>query len=112
MTSSKGLSSASRKPLHLCGLCEVVVGHLREQVVHYMGADVVVNLVEDAVVTVNGGQAPPEVAPLLHRCAQQLKYLRLDPVSCSLSTQEVCQCGMIAQTAGMANCDEDAHIIH
>ena len=65
MTSSKGLSSASRKPLHLCGLCKVVVRHLREQVVHYMGANVMVNLVEDAVVTVDGGQPPPEIAPLL-----------------------------------------------
>lgn len=51
---------------HLGGLCEVVVGHLREEVVHDVGADVVVDLVEDAVVPVNGRQPPAEVAPLLH----------------------------------------------
>lgn len=39
--------------------------HLGEQVVHHVGADVVVDLVEDAVVAVNGGQAAAEVAPLL-----------------------------------------------
>ena len=42
------------------------MGHLREEVVHDVGADVVVDLVEDAVVPVNGRQPPAEVAPLLH----------------------------------------------
>ncbi len=50
---------------HLSGICEVVVRHLREQVVHNVGADVVVDLVEDSVIPVNGGQSSPEVAPLL-----------------------------------------------
>lgn len=39
--------------------------NLGEQVVHDVGADVVVNLVEDAVVAVNRGQAAPQVGPLL-----------------------------------------------
>ena len=51
---------------YLSGLCKIVVGHLGEQVVHNVGADVVVDLVEDAIVPVDGGQASPEVAPLLH----------------------------------------------
>ena len=42
------------------------MGHLWEEVVHDVGADVVVDLVEDAVVSVNGRQPPAEVAPLLH----------------------------------------------
>ena len=54
-----------RRWVHLCGLCEVVVRHLGEQMVHYVGPNVVVDLVEDAVVPVDGGQASPEVAPLL-----------------------------------------------
>lgn len=41
--------------------------HLREEVVQHMSADVVMDLVEDAVVPVNGGQATPQVAPLLHK---------------------------------------------
>ena len=45
------------------------MGHLGEQVVHNVGADVVVDLVEDAVVPVDGRQATPEVAPLLHACS-------------------------------------------
>ena len=77
MTSSNGLGSAGTKPPHLRGLCEVVVGHLWEQVVHNMGADVMVDLVEDAIVPVNGGQSTPEVAPLLHQCVQGLSHLRL-----------------------------------
>jgi hypothetical protein len=43
----------------------MVVGDLGEQVVHHVGANVVVDLVEDAVVAVNGGQAAAQVAPLL-----------------------------------------------
>ncbi len=39
--------------------------HLGEEVVHHVRANVVVDLVEDAVVAVNGGQAAAEVAPLL-----------------------------------------------
>lgn len=38
--------------------------HLGEQVVHHVCADVVLDLVEDAVVAVNGGQAAAEVRPL------------------------------------------------
>lgn len=40
--------------------------HLREEVVQHMSADIVMNFVEDTVVSVNGGQAAPQVAPLLH----------------------------------------------
>ena len=39
--------------------------HLGKEVVHHVGANVVVDLVEDAVVAVNGGQAAAEVRPLL-----------------------------------------------
>lgn len=39
--------------------------HLGEQVVNHMGANVMVDLVEDAEVPVQGGQAPAQVAPLL-----------------------------------------------
>mmetsp|Transcript_23241 Transcript_23241/g.55893 ORF Transcript_23241/g.55893 Transcript_23241/m.55893 type:complete len:275 (-) Transcript_23241:603-1427(-) len=45
-------------------LAEVVVGDLREQVVHDVGPNVVVHLVEDAVVPVGRAQTPPQVAPL------------------------------------------------
>jgi hypothetical protein len=38
---------------------------LPHQVVHHVCADVVVDLVEDAVVPVQGGQATAQVAPLL-----------------------------------------------
>ena len=40
--------------------------YLREKVMQHMGANVMVNLVEDAVVPVNGGQAAPQVTPLLY----------------------------------------------
>ena len=38
---------------------------LREQVVQHVRADVVVDLVEDAKVAIDGGQAAAQVAPLL-----------------------------------------------
>ena len=79
IASSKGLGNFSAEPPHLCGLCEVVVWHLWEQVVHNMGANVMVDLVEDAIVAVDGGEAPPKVAPLLHRGARGLSHLRLVP---------------------------------
>ena len=50
---------------HLGGLLQVVVGYLVEQVVDHVGANVVVNLVKDAIVTVDCGQAAPHVVPLL-----------------------------------------------
>ena len=50
---------------HLSGICEVVVRHLREQVMHNVGADVVVDLVEHAKVPVDGGQPAAQVGPLL-----------------------------------------------
>lgn len=34
--------------------------------VQHMGANVMMNLVENAVISVNGGQAPSEVRPFLH----------------------------------------------
>ena len=52
-------------PAHLGGLLQVVVRDLREQVVQHVRADVVVDLVEDAKVAVDGGQAAAQVAPLL-----------------------------------------------
>ena len=63
------LETSSVKPrtrAHLGGLREVVVGHLWEEVVDNVGANVVVDLVEDAIVPVNGRQPAAEVAPLLH----------------------------------------------
>lgn len=45
----------SQDRLHsLGGFAQLVVGDLREQVVHHMCANVVVNLVEDAIVPING----------------------------------------------------------
>lgn len=40
--------------------------YLREEVVQYMGTNIMMNLVEDAIVPINGGQTTPQVAPLLH----------------------------------------------
>ena len=45
-------------------------GYLWKQVMQHMCADVMVDLVEDAIVPVNGGQASPQVAPLLQGGAQ------------------------------------------
>lgn len=42
----------------------------RRSFAHHMRADVVVDLVEDAIVTVEGGQAAAEVGPLLHQVLQ------------------------------------------
>ncbi len=39
--------------------------HLWEQMVHHVGANVVVDLVEHAIVAVDGGQPATQVAPLL-----------------------------------------------
>ena len=39
--------------------------YLGEQVVHHVCANVVVDLVEDAIVTINGAQPSPQIAPLL-----------------------------------------------
>lgn len=50
----------------LRGFLQMVVGHLGEQVMQHMGPNVMVDLVEDAVVSVNGGQPASQVAPLLH----------------------------------------------
>ena len=62
---SRGAQSGGAAAAHLGGLCEVVVGDLREQVVHHVRADVVVDLVEHAVVAVDRRQAPAHVVPLL-----------------------------------------------
>lgn len=42
--------------------------HLREQVVHHMNTNAVLDLAEDSVVTVDGGEATTQVAPLLCVC--------------------------------------------
>lgn len=39
--------------------------YLREEVVEHMGTNVVVNFVEDAIVSVNSRQTASQVAPLL-----------------------------------------------
>ena len=49
----------------LGGLCQVVVGDLREEVVHHVSADVMMDPVEDAVVPVQGGETSSEITPLL-----------------------------------------------
>jgi hypothetical protein len=64
----------------LCGLLKVVVGDLGEQVVGHVGADVVVDLVEDAIVPVQRGQATPQVAPLAATVPGQLLSRVLRPV--------------------------------
>lgn len=49
----------------LSGLLEVVVGNGREEVVDDMCANIVVHLVEDAVIPVQCGEPASQVAPLL-----------------------------------------------
>jgi hypothetical protein len=53
---------------------------LREQMVHDVGANVVVDLVEDAVVTVQGGEASTQVGPLLTTVPGQLLAGVVGPV--------------------------------
>jgi hypothetical protein len=59
-------------------ILEVVVGHLGEQVVDDMRANVVVDVIKDAVVPVNGGQASPHVVPLLQPPATFFQSWRLE----------------------------------
>lgn len=51
--------------------------YLREKVMQHVSANVMVNLVEDAVVPVNGGQAASQVTPLLCHTIQTLLYCLL-----------------------------------
>lgn len=59
-------------------ILEVVVGHLGEQVVDDMRANVMVDVIEDAVVPVNGGQASPHVVPLLQPPATFFQSRRVE----------------------------------
>jgi len=54
-----------KEEAHAYCFYEMVVRDLREEVVDDMGADVVVDLVDPAVVPVHGGEPPTQVAPLL-----------------------------------------------
>jgi len=47
--------------------------------VHHVGANVVVDVIENAVVAVDGGQATPQVAPLLHRRRNERAEGRKEP---------------------------------
>ena len=49
----------------LSGLGKVVVRNLREQVVYHVSSNVMLDLVKDAIITVNGGKTATHVAPLL-----------------------------------------------
>ncbi len=56
----------SQDPLDaLRGLYQVIVRDLGEDVVDHVGADVVVDVVENAVISVDRRETAPEVAPLL-----------------------------------------------
>lgn len=50
-----------------CRLFQMVVGHLGEKVMQHMGANVMVNFVEDTVVPVDCGQAASQVTPFLQQ---------------------------------------------
>lgn len=55
-----------KQRLHRRGcLDQMVMRNLREQMVHNVRADVVMDFVEDPVVAVDGGQPPAHVVPLL-----------------------------------------------
>ena len=67
----------------LGGLTDVIMRDLREEVVDDVGANVVVDDVEErAVVSIYGGQTPAQVAPLLlpaasrHTCTDQKARVR------------------------------------
>jgi len=49
----------------LRSLSQLIVRNLREEMVHNVRSDIMVDLVEDSIVTVNGGQAPAHVVPFL-----------------------------------------------
>jgi len=50
--------------------------YLREEVMKHMGANVMMDLVEDAIVSVNSRQASPQVTPLLQSTPQTLIICR------------------------------------
>ena len=70
----------------LSGLCQVVVGDLREEVVHHMSTNVMMDPVEDAIVPVQGGEASSQVAPLLQI---RLSWLQ---ASARSTVQALCGC--------------------
>lgn len=56
----------SEDGLHcLSGFGEVIVRNLREQMVHHVCSNIVLNLVENSIITINGGKTTAHVAPLL-----------------------------------------------
>jgi hypothetical protein len=60
-----GLSEILTKDrLHsFSGLAEVVVRDLREEMMHYVGSNVVMNFIENTEITVDGGESSTHVGP-------------------------------------------------
>lgn len=56
-------------------LFQVVVWDLREEMMNDMGANIMVNFVEDAIVTVDRAQATTQVAPLLAAVPRDLQNM-------------------------------------